>query len=69
MDKRLSIVNKIEVLQETIDWFKPQILPHDCGWMYTTISGIKHRITDLRKELKQIDKSEEEINYSISESS
>jgi len=69
MDKRLSIVNKIEVLQETIDWFKPQILPHDCGWMYTTINGIKHRITDLRKELKQIDKSEEEINYSISESS
>ena len=69
MDKRLSIVNKKEVLQETIDWFKPQILPHDCGWMYTTINGIKHRITDLRKELKQIDKSEEEINYSISESS
>ena len=69
MDKRLSVINKIEVLQETIDWLKPQIKPHDCGWMYTTINGIKYRITDLRKELKQIDKSEEEINYSISESS
>jgi len=40
----------IKVLKETIAWFKKQIEPHDCGWMYTTIDGLKHRIQQLRKE-------------------
>ena len=40
----------IKVLKETIVWFKKQIEPHDCGWMYTTIDGLKHRIKELRKE-------------------
>ena len=66
MDKRLSIVNKIEVLKDTIEWYKSQIQPHDCGRMIDTISGIKHRIDFLRKELKKIDNSEKEINHSIS---
>jgi|TARA_B100000809_G_C14672390_1_gene363729 hypothetical protein len=48
----MSIRNKIEVLKETIAWFRKQIEPHDCGWMYTTIDGIKHRISALRKELR-----------------
>jgi len=48
----MSIRNKIEVLKETIAWFRKQIEPHDCGWMYTTIDGIKHRISELRKELR-----------------
>jgi|TARA_B100000678_G_scaffold281244_1_gene278803 hypothetical protein len=48
----MSIKNKIEVLKETIAWFRKQIEPHDCGWMYTTIDGIKHRISELRKELR-----------------
>jgi len=48
----MSIKNKIEVLKETIAWFRKQIEPHDCGWMYTTIDGIKHRINELRKELR-----------------
>ena len=39
----------IKVLKETIAWFKKQIEPHDCGWMYTTIHGLKHRIKELRK--------------------
>lgn len=69
MDNRLSIINKIEVLKETIDWYKPQIKPHDCGWMYTTINGIQHRIDILRKELKKIDNAEKEIDDSISEKS
>jgi len=69
MDSRLSIVNKIEVLKETIDWYKPQILPHDCGWMHTTINGIQHRIDILRKELRKIDNAEKEIDDSISEKS
>ena len=66
MDKRLSIVNKIEVLKDTIEWYKSQIQPHDCGWMIDTISGIKHGIDFLRKELKKIENSEKEINHSIS---
>ena len=48
----MSIKNKIEVLKETIAWFRKQIEPHDCGWMYTTIDGTKHRISTLRKELR-----------------
>ena len=44
---------QIEVLKKTIEWFKKQIEPHDCGWMYTTIDGLKHRIKVLRKEMKK----------------
>ena len=43
----------IQVLKETIQWFKKQIEPHDCGWMYTTIDGLKHRIKHLRSEIKK----------------
>jgi hypothetical protein len=45
--------NQIAVLKETIQWFKKQIEPHDCGWMYTTIDGLKHRIKILKKEMKE----------------
>jgi len=47
-----SLETSIKVLKETIAWFKKQIEPHDCGWMYTTIDGLKHRIKKLRKENK-----------------
>ena len=49
----MSIEKKIEVLTETIKWFRSKLEPHDCGWMYTTIDGIKHRISELRKELRK----------------
>ena len=48
---KLSIQDQIQVLQETIEWYEAQILPQDCGWMKTTISGIRNRIDDLRKKL------------------
>ncbi len=48
---KLSIQDQIQVLEETIDWYKAQIQPHDCGWMYTTISGLENRIDDLKKQL------------------
>ena len=41
---------QIKALNETIEWFENQIEPHDCGWMYTTIGGLKHRIQQLRKK-------------------
>jgi len=46
----ISLETSIKVLKETIAWFKKRIKPHDCGWMYTTIDGLKHRIKELRKE-------------------
>lgn len=49
--KTISIEDQIQVLQETIDWYKAQILPHDCGWMHTTVSGIQNRIKDLQSQL------------------
>ena len=44
---------QIKVLKETIQWFRKQIEPHDCGWMYTTIDGLKHRIKILKNEMKK----------------
>ncbi len=49
----MNIEKQITVLKDTIKWFKTQIEPHDCGWMYTTIDGIKHRISVLRKKLRK----------------
>jgi len=55
-----SLETSIKVLKETIAWFKKQIEPHDCGWMYTTIDGLKHRIKELRKEHKNFSKIKQE---------
>ena len=49
----MEIKKQIEALEETIDWFAEQIEPHDCGWMYTTIDGLKHRIKFLKNEIKK----------------
>ena len=46
------IDKKIETMKEAISWFRKQIEPHDCGWMYTTIDGLKHRIKYLRKKTR-----------------
>ena len=46
----ISLETSIKVLKETIAWFKKRIEPHDCGWMHTTIHGLKHRIKELRKK-------------------
>ena len=51
--KKLSTSLNIKILKETITWFKKQIEPHDCGWMYTTIDGLRHRIKELRKEKRE----------------
>jgi hypothetical protein len=50
-NSKLSIHDQIQVLQETIEWYQAQILPQDCGWMHTTISGLKNRIKDLKRQL------------------
>ena len=48
----ISLETSIKVLKETVAWFKKRIEPHDCGWMYTTIDGINHRIKILKKEIR-----------------
>ena len=47
-----ELETEINAMQKCIKWFKTQIEPHDCGWMYTTIDGIKHYITKLRKDIR-----------------
>ena len=64
--ERLRLINTIEVLENTIEWYKPQIEPHDCGWMYDTIGGMKYRIQEARQEIKKLDKSKKKTNNSIS---
>jgi len=49
----VSLETSIKVLKETITWFKKQIEPHDCGWMYTTIEGLQYRIKELKNERKK----------------
>ena len=52
LNRKLEIESEIKALQRTNKWFRSQIEPHDCGWMYTTIDGNKHRIKVLKDELK-----------------
>ncbi len=49
--QKLTIQDHIQVLEETIKWYQAQLQPHDCGWMHSTISGIKNRIKDLQRQL------------------
>ena len=67
--ERLRLINTIEVLEDTIEWFRPQIEPHDCGWMITTINGVKHRIDEAKKELKKLDKPKKTTKHSLSKKS
>ena len=48
----MTPLKQIEAIKKTIKYFCSQIGPHDCGWMYTTIDGLKHRIKILRKEIR-----------------
>jgi hypothetical protein len=48
----MTPLKQIEALKKAIKYFCSEIGPHDCGWMYTTIDGIKHRIKVLRKEMR-----------------
>ena len=68
MDKA-KLQNTIEVLKETIKWFEKRIEPHDCGWMYDTIGGLRYRIQEAKKEIKALGKSKKEIKHSISKKS
>lgn len=44
----ITTEEKIEVLNETIQYFEDAFEPQDCGWMNTTICGLKHMIAVLQ---------------------
>ena len=48
----MTPLKQIEALKITIKYFCSQIGPHDCGWMHTTIDGLRQRIKVLRKEIR-----------------
>ena len=48
----MTPLKQIEALKQAIKYFRSEIGPHDCGWMHTTVDGIKHRINVLRKEIR-----------------
>ena len=52
LNRKSEIESQIKALERTNKWFRTQKEPHDCGWMYTTIDGNKHRIKVLKDELK-----------------
>ena len=43
----------IHVLEEEIKALQSQIEPHDTGHLYTTISTLEHRVSELQKSLDQ----------------
>ena len=49
-NKELETLKEIEILEKTIKWVEGEIEPQACGWMYTTIDGLKHRIKFLREK-------------------
>ena len=44
----ITTEEKIEVLNETIQYFEDAFEPQDCGWMSTTICGLQHMIAVLK---------------------
>ena len=56
MASKAQLKNQIRTLEDTTKWFKKQIGPSDCGWMYTTIDGIKYRIKVLKRRLRAKEK-------------
>ena len=69
MGSKAELQNTIDVLQDTIKWFKKRIEPHDCGWMYDTIGGMRYRIQEAKREIKKLGKSKKKTDNSISKKS
>ena len=57
--KTKEVENELKVLKNLIKWFKDRIEPEDCGWMHTTIDGLRFRMKVLRSELQTRKKSKE----------
>jgi translation initiation factor 1 (eIF-1/SUI1) len=53
-----EVVNKIEVLTETVEVIRSRIQEHDTGHLYTTISTLEEYIEELNKQLKTLEPAE-----------
>ena len=69
MANKEELENTIDVLKDTVRWFKKRIQPHDTGWMYDTIGGINYRIQEAKKEIKTLGKSKKELKHRITKKS
>ena len=56
----MTPLKQIEALKQTIKYFRSQIGPHDCGWMYTTIDE-KKIYTRWKVLMEEIDLKEENL--------
>jgi hypothetical protein len=50
-----ELINRIQVLTESIGVFKSRIQEHDTGHLYTTISTLEDYIEELEKQVKTLD--------------
>jgi hypothetical protein len=50
-----ELINRIQVLTESIEVFKSRIQEHDTGHLYTTISTLEDYIEELEKQVKTLD--------------
>ena len=46
-------IHVLHVLEEEIKVLRSRIEPHDTGHLYTTISTLEHRVSELQKSLDQ----------------
>ena len=50
-----ELINKIQVLTESIEVFRSRIQPHDTGHLYTTVSTLEDYIEELEAQVKTLD--------------
>jgi hypothetical protein len=50
-----ELINRIQVLTESIGVFKSRIQEYDIGHLYTTISTLEDYIEELEKQVKTLD--------------
>ena len=50
-----ELINRIQVLTESIEVFRSRIQEHDTGHLYTTISTIEEYIEELESQVKTLD--------------
>jgi len=50
-----ELINRIQVLTESIEVFRSRIQPHDTGYLYTTISTLEEYVEELESQVKILD--------------
>ena len=50
-----ELINRIQVLTESIEVFRSRIQEHDTGHLYTTISTLEEYVAELESQVKILD--------------